>query len=67
MEALSLLLKFAQLEGKISGLLVSRTINILHLLFVDDVLILTKATHQEWTEIKEILHNFYSATGLSIN
>jgi hypothetical protein len=46
MEALSLLLKFAQIEGKISGLLVSMTIKILHLLFADDVLILTNGTLQ---------------------
>jgi retron-type reverse transcriptase len=67
MEALSLLLKSAQAEGKISGIKVSRTLKILHLLFADDVLIMTKGTPQEWIEIKEILHNFCSATGLTIN
>jgi hypothetical protein len=58
MEALSLLLKTTQAEGKISRLKVSRTIKILHLLFTDDVLIMTKGTLQEWIEIKEILFNF---------
>jgi hypothetical protein len=67
MEALSLLLKTTQSEGKISGLKVSRTIKILHLLFVDDILIMTKGTLQEWIEIKEILNIFCSATGLTIN
>jgi hypothetical protein len=67
MEALSLLLKSTQAEDKISGIKVSRTLKILHLLFVDDVLIMTKGTPQEWIEIKEILHNFCSATGLTIN
>jgi hypothetical protein len=67
MEALSLLLKSTQSEGKITGLLVSRTNKILHLLFADDILILTKGTLQEWTEIKEILNIFCSATGLTIN
>jgi ABC-type glutathione transport system ATPase component len=46
MEALSLLLKKAQSEGKITGLKVSRTIKILHL-FSDDILIMTKGTFQE--------------------
>jgi len=67
MEALSLLLKSGQVEGKISGIKVSRTIKILHLLFVNDVLIMTNGTLQEWLEIKEILHNFCSATCLMIN
>jgi hypothetical protein len=67
MEALSLLLKSAYSEGKISGIKISRTIKILHLLFVDDVLILSKGTLQDWIEIKEILHLFCIATGLTIN
>jgi hypothetical protein len=67
MEALSLLLKTGQAEGKLSGIKVSRTIKILHLLFADDVLIMTNGTLQEWLEIKEILHKFCSATGLLIN
>jgi hypothetical protein len=46
---------------------VSRTIKILHLLFADDILIMTKGTLQEWIEIKEILNIFCSATGLTIN
>jgi hypothetical protein len=41
MEGLSMLLKLGQAEGKITGIKVTRTIKILHLLFVDDVLIMT--------------------------
>jgi hypothetical protein len=67
MEALSLPLKSRQTEGKITGIKVSRTIRILHLLFVDDVLIMTNGTLHEWLEIKDILHIFCSATGLLIN
>jgi len=67
MEALSLLLKLGQADGKISGIKVSSTIKILHLLFVDDVLIMTNDSLQEWKEIKEILKTFCCATGLSIN
>jgi hypothetical protein len=67
MEALSLLLKLGQAEGKITGIKVSRTIKILHLLFVDDVLIMTNDSLKEWIEIKEILSTFCCASGLSIN
>jgi hypothetical protein len=58
METLSLLLKSAQADGKIFGVKVSRTLKILHLLFADDVLIMTKGTLEEWIEIREILHKF---------
>jgi hypothetical protein len=67
MEALSLLLKSGQAEGKISGIKVSRTIKVLHLLFFDDVLIMKNDSIQEWKEINEILKIFCSAMSLSIN
>jgi len=40
MEGLSLLLKNGQAKGKLTGVKVSRIVKILHLLFVDDVLIM---------------------------
>jgi hypothetical protein len=49
------------------GIKVSRLIWILHLLFVDDILIMTKASITEWLEIKKLLATFCSATGLLIN
>jgi hypothetical protein len=67
MEGLSLLLKKGKDEGKLSGVKVSRLVKILHLFFVDDVLIMTKASVDEWKEIKEILLIFCSASGLLIN
>jgi hypothetical protein len=48
MEGLSLLLKDNESEGKLYGIKVSRTIKILHILFVDDVVIMTNANMQEW-------------------
>ena len=39
----------------------------MHLLFVDDVLIMTKSSIEEWKEINKILDGFCSATGLMIN
>jgi hypothetical protein len=67
MEGLSLALKKAKDEGYISGIKVSRMIRILHLLFVDDILIMTRATLSEWEVIQDILQNFCCASGLIIN
>jgi hypothetical protein len=58
MEGLSLSLKKGQYEGKLSGIKVSRIIKILHLLFVDDVLIMSRASILEWQEINKILNSF---------
>jgi hypothetical protein len=64
MEGLSLLLKKIQVEGRITGIKVSRLIKILHLLFFNDVLILTNANLTEWKEISKILNIFCSSLGL---
>jgi hypothetical protein len=52
MESFSLLLKKGQTEGSLTGVKVSRIVKILHLFFVDDILIMTKASLEEWKEIK---------------
>jgi hypothetical protein len=44
MEGLSLTLKKSQEDGILTGIKVSRLIKVLHLLFVDDILIMTKAS-----------------------
>jgi hypothetical protein len=67
MEGLSLLLKKSQEEGKLSRIKVSKIVNILHLLFFDDVLIMTNENLHEWREIKEILKIFCCSTRLQIN
>jgi hypothetical protein len=67
MEGLSLAIKKSQGEGTVSGIKVSRLIWIIHLLFVDDILIMNKASISEWLEIKKLLDTFCSATGLLIN
>jgi len=67
MECLSLLLVKDQLDGKISGVKVSRIIKILHIIFVDDVLIMSKADVEEWQVIKTILKSFFCASGLRIS
>jgi hypothetical protein len=67
MEGLSLLLKDSQNEGRLVGIKVSRTIKILHILFVDDVVIMTNANMQEWWEIDKILKSLCLSSSLSIN
>jgi hypothetical protein len=58
MEGLSLSLKKSQSEGKLTGIKVSRMVRILHLLFVDDVIIMSNASITEWQEIHTLLNAF---------
>jgi hypothetical protein len=67
MEGLSLLMKDSLARGAVSGIKVSRMINILHILFVDDVIIMSKASTREWLEIVRLLGLFCKASGLSLN
>jgi hypothetical protein len=67
MDSLSLLLAKSISEHRISGIKVSRFIKMVHLMFVDDILIMSKADLPEWLAIMEVLQLFCSATGLSIN
>jgi hypothetical protein len=67
MEALSILLSRSCTEHQISGIKVSNLIKIVHLMFVDDVLLLSKADPEEWQIILEVIQRFSSVSGLSIN
>jgi hypothetical protein len=67
LESLNILLKRSQLAGKLTGIKASRLTQILHLLFVDDVIIMTSASLAEWTEIFNVLNSFCSVSGLKIN
>ena len=67
MKSLSLSLKKAQADGLLMGIKVSRLIKVLHLLFVDDILIMFRASLVEWEKIRAILHVFCRASGLVIN
>jgi hypothetical protein len=66
MEGLSLLLKESLREGKLSSTKVSRLIKILHLVFLDDVLILTNASLQEWVEIESLINMLCNPSGLKV-
>jgi hypothetical protein len=67
MEGLSLLLSKSISEHHISGIKVSKFLKIVHLMFVDDVLLMTKADLTEWLVILDLLQLFCSVSGLSIN
>ena len=66
-ESLSLLITNAQGRGVISGIKVSPSLNLPHLLFVDDVILFGMGTVEEWKNYKEILDTFCSATGMEIS
>jgi hypothetical protein len=61
MEGLNHLPKKGLGEGNLLGFKVSRIFKIMYLVFVDDVLIMSKALVEEWTEIKSILIIFCRA------
>jgi hypothetical protein len=67
MEGLILLLKNKFVEGNLTGIKVSRLIKILHLLFVDDVIIMTRESLIEWMEIGKPVFLFCKASGLLVN
>jgi len=52
---------------KISGIRVSRLIKILHILFVDDILIMKNTSINQWIEIDGIIKFFCKASGLRVN
>jgi hypothetical protein len=67
MEGLSLELKRSHEASHITGIKLSCFIKILHLLFVDDILLMTSGTLEEWEEIRTILKLFCNTSGLQIN
>jgi hypothetical protein len=67
MEGLSILLSRSFSEHKISGIKVSKLIKMVHLMFVDDVLLMSLANPEEWLCILEVLQRFCLVSGLSIN
>jgi hypothetical protein len=67
MEGLSLMLSKSISEHQISGIKVSKLLKIVHLMFVDDVLLMSKADPLEWKVILDILQAFCYASGLCIN
>jgi hypothetical protein len=67
MEGLSLLLKQNFVDGHLSGIKISRLSRILHLIFADDVLILSKASLSEWQVINTLITHFCNASGLTVN
>jgi hypothetical protein len=54
MESICLLLRKGQVEGNLTGIKVSRIIKVLRIIFVDDILIMSKASLDEWKMIKSL-------------
>ena len=57
----------AQRYGHIVGVRVSSSLNMTHLLFVDDVILFGLGTTKEWQHYKGLLDLFCSATGMKIS
>jgi len=66
-EAIRRQIKKAQVEGKFTGLRITKGFNLTHLMFIDDVLIMGIASLEEWLCLKEILDSFCQASRLEIN
>jgi len=67
MEALNLLLTKGKVDNKILGVKISSLVNIPHLLFVDDVLIMSNAGIIEWKGIIDCINLFCKDTRLQVN
>jgi hypothetical protein len=67
MEGLNRLLKHSFEEGLITGIRISRVTKILHIFFVDNVLILSKEDLMEWKVIDSIVNLFFKASGFLVN
>jgi len=67
MEWFSILLKKGKAKGNLTGAKVSKVVKILHLIFFDDVLIMKKASIEEWMMIKTLLELFCCASRLKLN
>ena len=66
-ESLILLITHAQQSATIVGINVSSSLNLTHLLFVDDVILFGLGTIEECQHYKFLLDIFYSATGMKIS
>ena len=66
-EGLNLLIKYDKAKGKIRGIKISVSMYLTHLLFVDDVVLFSMGTLEEWMAFKVILDTFCSASGMCIS
>lgn len=66
-EGLSRYLKKALEEGYFKGIAISTNLNILHLLFVDDILIFCDGCRRSLQSLRYGLDLFHIATGMEIN
>jgi hypothetical protein len=67
MEGLSIMMTNSRNDHSISGIKRTKLLSVVHLMFVDDVLILSKVDPREWILIVDLLTLYCSASGLCIN
>ena len=66
-EILSVLIQNAQQRGVITGVKVTSSLYLTHLLFVDDVILFGEETIVEWQHYKQILDMFCSLTAMQFS
>ena len=66
-KGLSLMLHAAKREGNLRGIEVAVNLWVTHLLFVDDILLFSNGSPEDWRCLKEMLDLFLKETGLRIN
>ena len=66
-DALSRLIHNAKKEGKFEGVKVSRSKEITHTLFVDDVLLFKTGAEEKLREYASLIDKYKKATGMLIN
>lgn len=66
-EALSRLIATAKSKGRLTGVRVSESKSLSHLLFVDDVLCFIQGTSRKFKSLKNILESFCISTGIEVN
>ena len=64
---MSLLIGEAKDQGKLLGIKFSSTLVIIHILFIDDVVIFGQGTYEEWRCYKSIITLFSIASGMMIS
>jgi len=59
------MLSKSSVDHSISGIKVTKLLKIVHLMFVDDVLVMSKADPLEWKVIVDILQAYCQVSGLA--
>ena len=66
-DALSIIINHAKREGSFKGIRINGSVELLHILFVDDVVMLGEGTWGDLKEVEKILDLYKKSTGMHIN